>query len=96
MTAAAGYIGLGAYFDGENSAKLRLRQSQPLVMRFLKEVRARASSYHFLSEQCTGCLQHAVLSLPGTVSSTHLWQMLLQARYMHTLNGAVSSAKQNL
>ena len=47
---AAGYIGLGAYFDGENSAKLRLRQSQPVVMRFLAEVRARARLYHYLTD----------------------------------------------
>ena len=31
--AAVGYIGLGAYFDGQNDAELRLRQSQPVVMR---------------------------------------------------------------
>lgn len=47
---AAGYIGLGAYFDGENSAKLRLRQSQPVVMRFLAEVRARTQLYHCLTD----------------------------------------------
>ena len=47
---AAGYIGLGAYFDGENSAKLRLRQSQPVVMRFLAEVRARTQIYHCLTD----------------------------------------------
>lgn len=29
-----GYIGLGAYFDGQNDGGLRLRQSQPVVMRF--------------------------------------------------------------
>ncbi|BDA49988.1 hypothetical protein COCOBI_15-1160 [Coccomyxa sp. Obi] len=29
-----GYIGLGAYFDGENSQGVRLRQTQPVTMRF--------------------------------------------------------------
>ncbi|CAL8465489.1 g5025 [Coccomyxa elongata] len=29
-----GYIGLGAYFDGDNSEGVRLRQTQPVVMRF--------------------------------------------------------------
>ncbi|KAK9903516.1 hypothetical protein WJX75_007851 [Coccomyxa subellipsoidea] len=29
-----GYIGLGAYFDGANGQGVRLRQTQPVVMRF--------------------------------------------------------------
>ena len=33
-----GYIGLGAYFDGANSAGVRLRESQPVVMRFSPQV----------------------------------------------------------
>ena len=33
-----GYIGLGAYFDGANSAGVRLRESQPVVMRFSSQV----------------------------------------------------------
>ena len=40
-TITAGYIGLGAYFDGENEGGLRLRQSQPVVMRFPPTVGAR-------------------------------------------------------
>ena len=38
----AGYIGLGAYFDGQNDGGLRLRQSQPVVMRFTPTVCLRA------------------------------------------------------
>ena len=40
----AGYIGLGAYFDGENEGELRLRQSQPVVMRFPPTVCTRTHS----------------------------------------------------
>lgn len=36
-----GYIGLGAYFDGENDGGLRLRQSQPVVMRIAPMVSPR-------------------------------------------------------
>lgn len=43
-TICAGYIGLGAYFDGENEGGLRLRQSQPVVMRFPATVCVRAHS----------------------------------------------------
>lgn len=35
----AGYIGLGAYFDGANEQGVRLKQTQPLVMRFNPGVR---------------------------------------------------------
>ncbi|EIE23057.1 hypothetical protein COCSUDRAFT_53493 [Coccomyxa subellipsoidea C-169] len=33
-----GYLGLGAYFDGANVQGLRLRQTQPVVMRFNPKV----------------------------------------------------------
>ena len=33
-----GYVGLGGYFDGANSAGARLRGSQPVVMRFSPQV----------------------------------------------------------
>ncbi len=36
---SAGYLGLGAYFDGANVQGLRLRQTQPVVMRFDPKVR---------------------------------------------------------
>ena len=45
QSAPAGYIGLGAYFDGENEVRLRLRQTQPVVMRFMPAV-STASEAH--------------------------------------------------
>lgn len=38
-----GYMGLGAYFDGENDQGVRIRESQPIVMRFTADVRQSCS-----------------------------------------------------
>ena len=33
-----GYLGLGAYFDGENDLEVKLAETQPVVMRFAPRV----------------------------------------------------------
>lgn len=63
--AAAGYIGLGSYLDGQNVGGLKLRQSQPVVMRFMPAVRfAGLMSWRLWTLAC----QQQALSLLNAVS----------------------------
>ena len=50
---SAGYIGLGAYFDGENYGGQRLRQSQPVVMRIAPLVTPKTSWQCMAGLMCT-------------------------------------------
>lgn len=78
----AGYIGLGAYFDGKNSAQLRLRQSQPVIMRFLAEVRARTLLYPCLADVVHRSAVCSLFSYPVSGLSA----IMLQSGDMHQIN----------